>query len=525
MDIAQLHTDAHAQRLALLAASRAQLEAGLPSSAVFFAEALLALSAEEGEKREAVYELGRALVRSGQARRAAHLLRKHNAHLHDARSLLLAATALLEVKDLAAGLELLPEGFEAPQHGLNAGLHGALHLARGKLLDAADQPALAATAYQRALLQDPLCSEALEKLADRHLLPPDQLRALFYQVCEALPQELSSVRALYATKLRVDDSEEQAGKEEPRPARPRADANLARVAADAECFFYQGRLQECHRLTKHILDEDPYREGSLLWLYASVLVELGKKRELFAWAHAVAQRHTGKAEAWYAVGCYYLVTGKLESARTYLSKATTLALPAEAGPAWLAFGRAFSEQGEQDQAMAAYRTAHRCLPSSYIPLLCIGTELIRAHNFNLARQYLRQARGLSGEDALVWNELGVVAYHNKQYSKAATQLERAVALWQHTGGDVSSGWEEAMMANLGHAYRKLGRYPDAVACFEQALSLHDSPETHAALAFTHHLRGHLDTAIQHYHTALSFLPNHAFATHMLSAALSAAPLP
>lgn len=211
--------------------------------------------------------------------------------------------------------------------------------------------------------------------------------------------------------------------------------------------------------------------------------------------------------------------------------------------------------------MAAYRTAHRCLPSSYIPLLCIGTELIRAHNFNLARQYLRQvpylppsskvpawltpgasrdvnmrglalalacvgqARGLSGEDALVWNELGVVAYHNKQYSKAATQLERAVALWQHTGGDVSSGWEEAMMANLGHAYRKLGRYPDAVACFEQALSLHDSPETHAALAFTHHLRGHLDTAIQHYHTALSFLPNHAFATHMLSAALSAAPLP
>lgn len=44
MDLAQLHTDAHTQRHALLAASRAQLDAGLPSSAVFFAEALLALS-------------------------------------------------------------------------------------------------------------------------------------------------------------------------------------------------------------------------------------------------------------------------------------------------------------------------------------------------------------------------------------------------------------------------------------------------------------------------------------------------
>lgn len=58
----------------------------------------------------------------------------------------------------------------------------------------------------------------------------------------------------------------------------------------------------------------------------------------------------------------------------------------------LAFGRAFSEQGEQDQAMAAYRTAHRCLPAFHIPLLCVGIEFIRAHNFNLARQYLRQVR-------------------------------------------------------------------------------------------------------------------------------------
>ncbi len=44
MDLAQLHTNAHTQRHALLAASRAQLDAGLPLSAVFFAEALLALS-------------------------------------------------------------------------------------------------------------------------------------------------------------------------------------------------------------------------------------------------------------------------------------------------------------------------------------------------------------------------------------------------------------------------------------------------------------------------------------------------
>lgn len=115
----------------------------------------------------------------------------------------------------------------------------------------------------------------------------------------------------------------------------------------------------------------------------------------------------------------------------------------------------------------------------------------------------------------------MIAYHNKEYARAAEHLERAVALWKMRGGHAQLGWEEAMLTNLGHAQRKLGQYDAAVSSLEQALALSNSAETHAALAFTHHLYSNLDMAIQHYHHTLALLPHHAFATHMLSVALAA----
>lgn len=58
------------------------------------------------------------------------------------------------------------------------------------------------------------------------------------------------------------------------------------------------------------------------------------------------------AIAWFAVGCYYYVIGKSDSARKYLAKATCL--DRLFGPAWLAYGHSFAVDNEHDQAMAAY---------------------------------------------------------------------------------------------------------------------------------------------------------------------------
>ena len=63
--------------------------------------------------------------------------------------------------------------------------------------------------------------------------------------------------------------------------------------------------------------------------------------------------------SWFAVGCYYLLQGKNETARQYLSKATSL--NRTFGPAWLAFGHSFAAEKEHDQAMAAYFTAYNIM--------------------------------------------------------------------------------------------------------------------------------------------------------------------
>ena len=77
--------------------------------------------------------------------------------------------------------------------------------------------------------------------------------------------------------------------------------------------------------------------------------------------------------------------------------------------------------------------------------------------------------------------------------------------------------------NLGQCHRKRRRWALAVRCFEAALSLDsENGATHGALAFTHHLSGRLDAAVEGYHKALALRPEDTFCAEMLTRALSEA---
>ena len=71
--------------------------------------------------------------------------------------------------------------------------------------------------------------------------------------------------------------------------------------------------------------------------------------------------------SWFAVGCYYLSSGRHELARRYLNKATSL--NRVFGPAWLAYGHSFAAENEHDQAMAAYFTASQLMKGLIIDVL------------------------------------------------------------------------------------------------------------------------------------------------------------
>ena len=78
--------------------------------------------------------------------------------------------------------------------------------------------------------------------------------------------------------------------------------------------------------------------------------------------------------------------------------------------------------------------------------------------------------------------------------------------------------------NLGHAYLKLGDYQAAQQQYETALSMTAAPtaSVYASLAFSLHLQGRLDEAIDKYHQALSVKPEDNFTTELLTAAMEEA---
>ncbi len=91
---------------------------------------------------------------------------------------------------------------------------------------------------------------------------------------------------------------------------------------------------------------------------------------LFVLAHTLVDAQPTSPLPWYAVGSYYLLKGQNQAARKHFSKAVTL--DAKMGEGWLGFGHSFREEGELDQAVAAYSTAKKLSPGAHEPLLFLG---------------------------------------------------------------------------------------------------------------------------------------------------------
>ncbi|TYZ57155.1 hypothetical protein PybrP1_004150, partial [[Pythium] brassicae (nom. inval.)] len=285
--------------------------------------------------------------------------------------------------------------------------------------------------------------------------------------------------------------------------------------AKAETYYYQHDIQKAHEICQWVRDEDPFNSRVVTVLVAT-LVELGKKRELYQYAHQLVDVYPKKASAWYTVGCYYLLVHKYEAAQRYFHKATTLE-PTFA-PAWIGFGNSFAAQDESDQAMSSYRTASSLFPGSHLPPLFIGMEHLRTNNLPQALEFITQASAICPSDPLVYNELGAVYYKQKKYAMAIEMFTKALQLCKHLPERLMETWEPTLF-NLGYAYRKLRKYDQAIHYFQGALRL--SPRNAsilAALGFTYHMKGNLEEAIESYHAALAYNPEETLAGEMITVA-------
>ena len=99
--------------------------------------------------------------------------------------------------------------------------------------------------------------------------------------------------------------------------------NLDLQATRAETQYYAHDFRGAASICRSILKLDPH-QLTCLPVYLCTLHELKEKTELFYQAHTLIEDHPQAAVSWFAVGCYYHLTGNFDSSRRYFEKATHL---------------------------------------------------------------------------------------------------------------------------------------------------------------------------------------------------------
>ncbi|XP_030460989.1 anaphase-promoting complex subunit 6 isoform X2 [Syzygium oleosum] len=510
----------------------------LYSSAIFFADKVAAFTSDPAD----VYMQAQALFLGRHYRRAFHLLNASKIVLRDLRFRYLAAKCLEELNEWDQCLLMLGDA-KVDEHGnvydtkdTNAmyldkdgedreiNISSAICFLRGKAYEALENRSQARQWYKAAVKADPLCYEALECLINNHMLTSEEEASLLSSLHFGPEDEwLSSFYSCLIKKYDKENVVEAKFKElenESYSSNPseqsfiwtlKNDTDL--MACKAEYYHQCGEYQKCFELTSILLEKDPFHMKCTL-VHLTAATELGHSNELYLMACNLVKDYPQKALSWFAVGCYYYCIKKYDQSRRYFSKATNL--DGTFPPAWIGFGNAFAAQDEGDQAMSAYRTAARLFPGCHLPTLYIGMEYMRTHSFKLAEQFFMQAKTICPSDPLVYNELGVVSYHMKEYNKAVRWFEKTLA---HISSPLSEMWEPTVV-NLAHSYRKLKMYNEAILNYEKALALSTrSVCTYAGIAYTYHLQDNFTAAITYYHKALRLKPDDQFCTEMLSLAL------
>ncbi|KAL4904462.1 hypothetical protein BDW74DRAFT_154905 [Aspergillus multicolor] len=367
--------------------------------------------------------------------------------------------------------------------------------------------------YKDAVRIDVQCFEAFDQLMKNSLMSPAEelefLESLDFDSITGADPHISQEAAdftkmLYTTRLSkysspavLTDATETLSTHYKLAENP--DILLSR----AEALYTQCRFAEALELTSSILTTSRTslsaqtgagqshlgHSPAVYPLHLACLYETGATNALFLLSHTLADHSPEESYTYLAIGVYYLSVSKIAEARRFFSKASLL--DPHSAPAWIGFAHTFAAEGEHDQAIAAYSTAARLFQGSHLPQLFLGMQHLALNNMSLAQEYLCAAYAMStgtaagtvpslpalpssevsplGGDPLVLNELGVVLYHQSHLEEAIDLFRQALNL--ATSLRCEPGAWVATRSNLGHALRRLGKYPEALDEFDECLRI------------------------------------------------------
>ena len=214
-----------------------------------------------------------------------------------------------------------------------------------------------------------------------------------------------------------------------------------------------------------------------------------------------------------ACGCHRFLCGRVETAVAFLAKATVEDPDLEM--AWIALIYILTESGEFEQGLVTLKKAQRRFPrSDDIRALAVSLHLKTGY-IELARPYLKT---LKPDDPFTIHEMGVSYLMEGEVAQGAELFKRVLDMTS-----INHQMEGAASLNLGHCFRLLYRFDDAIEKYRNAVKCNvATADALASLGFTYHLMGRLDEAITNYNSSLAVNRSHPFATKMLDIALRSA---
>ena len=450
------------------------LSLNLYKNALFYAEKSLNFSLNHEMKSisENIFTLAKCLYLNKEYSRCVNLIQKYNMVYFNLNFLILIGQALYNCEDyesLISFLEKDPITFEAPLNNKSDTkiLHSIRYLLIGKAYEMQENKQPAIRNYLLSLQNDPNNIEAFDILLNHQLLNLESKNNLLSTLSFS-----NDNNWLYDYfKSKIDDNIYMTGKSdiEIQENENEEKANVMDILyknedqdlmkMEAEKYFIARDYTNTFNKLRKINEEDFYNL-EIIPMLCSCMIELNKVGELYSLAYKLANNCGDKYISWYAVGCYYYSIKKYDLSRKYFLKCNQLNKNFPEG--WIALGNSYAGQDESDQALNAYRTCLRLFPGCHYSNLYIGMEFIRTNNFKTAFITFQNALLLSINDPLIYNEIGVVYYKQKQFEDAEKYFLKGVSICNNEDRAITT---QTLLLNLGHCYKKMKRFKDALQLY------------------------------------------------------------
>ena len=502
------------------------LSLNLYKNALFYAEKSLNFSLNHEMKSisENIFTLAKCLYLNKEYSRCVNLIQKYNMVYFNLNFLILMGQALYNCEDyesLISFLEKEPITFESPLKNKSDTqiLHSIRYLLIGKAYEMQENKQPAIRNYLLSLQYDPNNIEAFDILLNHQLLNLESKNNLLptlsfsndnYWLYDYFKSKIDD--NIYMTEksdieIKENENEEKANVMD--ILYKNEDQDLMKMEAE-KYFIARDYTNTFNKLRK--INEEDFYNLEIIPMLCSCMIELNKVGELYSLAYKLANNCGDKYISWYAVGCYYYSIKKYDLSRKYFLKCNQLNKNFPEG--WIALGNSYAGQDESDQALNAYRTCLRLFPGCHYSNLYIGMEFIRTNNFKTAFITFQNALLLSINDPLIYNEIGVVYYKQKQFEDAEKYFLKGVSICNNEDRAITT---QTLLLNLGHCYKKMKRFKDALQLYIKLYCI-DSRNIDVlnAIGTTLALLGNNNLALEYLHKANFIKSNDNYSIGMIN---------